>query len=419
MQIAASTGVGTSNYEFDLVFNDGVTKNLLGNVVPLFDRSGKPAGAVAAFVDITERKRVEDELRKREAQLQAWKEHLNFWSKATNSTFWVLGPDGSYQDPKLTGTVISGRSFEQVRGWKWIDILHPEDQEHARLHWQNAMVEQTAFEIESRVWHEPSREYHWFSHRAVPLVQEGRLAGWIGASIDIQEPKEMEAVRRENEIQMATQRRLMKAREEERANIARDLHDGPIQTLIATIFELHELRGDASDPGLRAGLGGIGTTVTNAIHELRQVVNELRPPTLIDFGLAKAIQEHVADIQEKFPQIQLSLDLAESAIQLSEPISLSLYRICQEALRNIIRHSQATQASVFLSHDQDQVILEIQDNGLGFSFTDDFSTLTVDKHFGLAGMKERAEAIGGKLQIFSEPGEGTKVAVFAPISPID
>jgi PAS domain S-box-containing protein len=536
MQIAASTGVGTSNYEFDVVFIDGETRNLLGNVLPLTDENGKPGGAVGAFIDITARKRMEDELRRNESQLKRWKEYLDFWNKATSSFFWVLDADGSYHDPISSSLVISGKSFDETRGWNWLNIIHPEDREQSRSEWQNAIEQRRDFEIESRVWHEASQQYHWFSHRAVPIVEEGTLKGWIGASIDIQQHKEaelalresehrfrialasapmtvfttdkelrytwiynpqrnftveqmvgkrddeillaenvveliqlkqsvmetgqpvrqeikvkandtwlyfvvsfdpildssgrvtglicaafdittqrqLEVIQRENEICMATQQRLLETRENERTNIAREVHDGPLQTLMAMNFEIHNLKESITDEALRVELELVQVSLKTAARELRQVVNELRPPALSRIGLLQALQEQLEEIRKKYPELDLTADMDEAINDLSDPLSLAVYRICQESLHNILHHSHATEVVIHLSQIKDQIVLVVQDNGIGFSVPNDFTKLTADKHYGLAGMRERAEAMGGSLEVYSKPSEGTEIKVCFP-----
>lgn len=195
MQVAASTGVGTSNYEFDLVFNNGTVKNLFGNVLPLSDENGKPAGAVAAFVDISQR-------------------------------------------------------------------------------------------------------------------------------------KQLEAVQRENEVQIAAQRHLLDVREDERINIAREIHDGPLQTLMGIILTTNMLEQHSSNPAMKAQLMSFESSLRHAIQELRQVINELRPPDLTGLGLAKAIREQAQEVQEKLPGLEITTDLHEEAGVSSDKLNLTLYRIC-------------------------------------------------------------------------------------------
>jgi two-component system NarL family sensor kinase len=156
--------------------------------------------------------------------------------------------------------------------------------------------------------------------------------------------------------------------------------------------------------------------VRDLVGELRGVCNELRPPLLERFGFRKAVQAHVDGFQEKHPEIKLNLDLAEDPNELPEYIATALFRIYQEALNNIIRHSKATEISIHLSFGHQQIILEIQDNGKGLPLKVDWVELARQGHFGLVGMKERAEAIGGVFKAQSSPGKGTTIQVVVPIA---
>jgi signal transduction histidine kinase len=164
-----------------------------------------------------------------------------------------------------------------------------------------------------------------------------------------------------------------------------------------------------ADHVLQEGILPLESGLKQAVQELRQVVNELRPPNLDDLGLAQAIREHARELHKKFSALDLVIDLDEEAGALPDETNLALYRICQEALQNVVRHSQATRVVVRLSREDDRVLLSIKDNGLGFALPKDFAELTANQHYGLTGMKERIEAVGGTLQISSAPGDGTEV----------
>jgi signal transduction histidine kinase len=225
----------------------------------------------------------------------------------------------------------------------------------------------------------------------------------------------LEAVQRDNEIRMATQQRLMEIREKERIKIAREIHDGPLQTFMGITFDLYNMKEEVVDQKAKSRLAALELSLKNGITELRQSINELRQPSLSSVKLTEAIWERTKDIREKSPQLELSVDLDERINSLSDELSLTIYRICQESLQNIIRHSKATKAAVHAQMDKHQATLMIEDNGKGFSITNDFSALVADKHYGLAGMKERAEAVGGTLRVSSKPGRGTKINVRIPI----
>ncbi len=126
---------------------------------------------------------------------------------------------------------------------------------------------------------------------------------------------------------------------------------------------------------------------------------------------------YTEDLRERFPEIDIELDVMDDERIISDEARLALFRIYQAAINNIVRHSGADQAWVIfkLIPQTDSFYLELRDNGRGFTLTDDFSRLTRSGHFGLVGMKERAEAIGGQFSIASEPDQGTTIIVKGPL----
>ena len=248
--------------------------------------------------------------------------------------------------------------------------------------------------------------------------QDGKPAGAIGAFVDITRQFQLENQHMEFRTQMEIHHRLMDQREKDRQAIARDIHDGPVQTLSSTLFNIQFAKEVIADPQFRIEIEQIAINVKNAVQELRQVIYELRPPSVIRFGITQAIRFHAEDLREKYPELQLTLHLADDQNRLSEITCLTLYRIYQEAITNVIRHSGATQAWVRFSLQKDNLVLEIRDNGKGFLPVDNFGSLTEQGHFGLAGIKERVEVINGKLKITSDPEKGTILLVKAPIQHI-
>jgi PAS domain S-box-containing protein len=247
-----------------------------------------------------------------------------------------------------------------------------------------------------------------------PLQDEaGRPAGAVAAFLDITE-------RIEHDTYLEVQRRLLEHREMERQKIARDLHDGPVQGLSGLVFSLKMLLDRSSDPEIREMLIQMQEDLRQQAQELREVINELRPPALARFGLRSAIRSFADDFQTRHPGLEMQLELTENTLALPDTAVLALYRIFQEALHNIERHTQASQVVVRLSIDPLEgsvtrnITLEIEDNGVGFRPTGDWVELARQGHFGLLGMKERAEAIGGQLIIQSQPGKGTRIIVIIP-----
>lgn len=247
--------------------------------------------------------------------------------------------------------------------------------------------------------------------------QTGNLEGVTGAFLDVTEQRRLEAESFDHLTQMEVHHRLFEYREKERQEIACDLHDGPVQDLSGLVFKLAVLKETNLDPVLQLEFEQIESTLKQTVQGLRGMINELRPPALIRFGVTKAIQHYTVDFREKHPELEIQLDLhpLDHETRLSEQINLTLFRIYQEALDNILRHAQATRIWVRFRQFRDEVILEIYDDGKGFPVSDAFTKHTQEHHFGLAGMKERAHAAGGEFSLSSEPGKGTTIHVTIPL----
>ena len=244
---------------------------------------------------------------------------------------------------------------------------------------------------------------------------DGCACGAVGAFIDITRLRRLEAEQIEARAQMEIQRRLMEQREQERQAIARDIHDGPIQTLSSMAFHLQMIKEVFAGPELEIELNQVAMDVRNSVQELRTVINELRPPTLMHFGLSRVIRMHTADMHDQHPEIEFYLDVVEDAKILSDQACLSLFRIYQAGINNILKHSGATQVWVSYHLTPSTFTFELRDNGIGFEPSKDFDSLTRNGHFGLVGMKERAESIGGEFSLSSQPGKGTLIIIQGPL----
>jgi signal transduction histidine kinase len=206
---------------------------------------------------------------------------------------------------------------------------------------------------------------------------------------------------------------LIKSREAERKRLARELHDRVIQDLINLNYFL-EADGAraAKDPGpaLREGLLGV-------IEKLRQVCSELRPSALDDLSLGLAVQGYVEEVSVQHGikvSLRLPPDGNDGLEALPEEARLSLFRVLQEALSNVHRHSGASRVEVELAAAPHKVTLEVRDDGRGFACPTDLGALIRDGHFGLAGAQERMSLIGGSLELRSDPAGGTRVRASVP-----
>ena len=199
--------------------------------------------------------------------------------------------------------------------------------------------------------------------------------------------------------------------EDERKRVARELHDGIAQELAALRVRLRLARG-AVEPHLRERiLDDVGDGIGDAIEELRRVARGLRPPALEMLGLDAAIESYARPVADA-AGIVLDFRGDDVGGLLPDETELALYRVLQEALSNIVQHSGAAFVTIRLDHRNDSVRMSIRDDGKGFD------TSGPDRRWGglgLFGMEERAAAVGGRLDIVSARGEGTRVDVIIPV----
>jgi signal transduction histidine kinase len=216
--------------------------------------------------------------------------------------------------------------------------------------------------------------------------------------------------RRLDEIR-ETQRQLLRSREEERARLARDMHDGPIQALVGMNLQLGLLLPSVESPQADE-LKAIRAEARELLAELRRVCAALRPPMLDTLGLGAALRA-LAEEWSAQHGITVGLEFAPDATLRLLPVeaAVNLYRVVQEALSNIARHAAARQVAIHLNWDDSRLALSVQDDGRGFVVPGNLHSLSAQGHFGLAGMQERVELIGGELAVESAPSRGTTVRV--------
>jgi two-component system NarL family sensor kinase len=181
-----------------------------------------------------------------------------------------------------------------------------------------------------------------------------------------------------------------------------------MQELYGIVFEVDALQDNTSTPA------EVKEHILQVVQALRSISRELRPPALAPYGLEKAIQSHLENLQQTHPELVIKTELMADGQLLPETVRMALYRIYQMAITNIIRHAQASQVTIRLMLADEAAQLEIQDNGCGFDVPSRWIELARQGHLGLAGAAERAEAAGGKLHVDSDLGKGTTIRVNVP-----
>lgn len=239
---------------------------------------------------------------------------------------------------------------------------------------------------------------------------------------ELQAARVQEAERREA-LRGELLRRVVVAQEAERQRIARELHDATGQSLTALGLGLRgvstSLQGEGpAPPAATVKLRQLETLVATSLDELRRLIADLRPSHLDDLGLPAALRWYAKEVQQH-TGLQVQVDIEGGQRHCSAPVRIALFRVAQEALTNVLKHSGASQAWVRLCFEPNAVRLQVEDNGRGFQASSRPGQATAPAPggraaWGLLGMQERAELLGGHFELTPRPGHGTIVTVVIP-----
>jgi signal transduction histidine kinase len=214
---------------------------------------------------------------------------------------------------------------------------------------------------------------------------------------------------------------VTQGQEAERARLARELHDGPIQGLIALTqraeMAQREVQRDRTEPALRY-LGELRHTGQDMVQELRRIIGALRPIYLEDLGFVPALDVLVRQMAGS-RDADIRLEQAKTVHRLAPQVEMGAFRIAQEALSNALQHAGAKHITVRVACEAQTLVLSVTDDGEGFAVPEQPDLLTREGHFGLIGMQERATLLGGSLQISSAQGHGTRVVARLPAPPAE
>lgn len=241
------------------------------------------------------------------------------------------------------------------------------------------------------------------------VVIDGRTIGYQHVAKDMTEERRMH-----DNLRFYVQQ-VTNAQEEERLRIARELHDSTAQALIAVLHQLETYLENKKGLSMTDSrfLWGLQEQIKSALHEVRQFSRDLRPSILDDLGLLPAL-EWLVDELRKHNHIDSRLSVFGKKRRFAPEAELTLFRIVQEGLRNIVRHANATKAEVTLVFAEDETKVIIKDNGQGLELPVSLEDLPRVGKLGLAGMRERAQLLRGVVTIESAPGRGTMITIAIP-----
>lgn len=399
-------------FEEVAIHDDGPHTSLVVKF-PLLDTQGRCYALCGIATDITDRKRAEDERQKlakdRLLLLESTGEGIYGLDKAGRCTFInsaaarMLG----YQPGELLGRDIHAS----------IHSLFPDRSPYPRdsCHIFETLNSGTGCKIAHEVYWRKDGTAFPVEYSSFPVIEQEQITGAVVVFLDITDRKRAEQQLTLSHEQLRNlSARLELVREEERIRIAREIHDELGQELTGMKLELSSL-GDhlqAAGPKQRQKLQSMTMLVDAAIQSVQRIATELRPVVLDQLGLIPAIEWQTHEFQTR-TGIQCRLDIYLRAVALSPAGSNAMFRIFQEILTNVARHSHATTVAITLQEQAGSLVLEVRDNGRGVTE----SELSNPHSLGLVGMRERALLLGGETMLTGIPHGGTTVKVRIPLSP--
>ncbi len=394
-----------ASYEYRIVGPDAAIRWIRNDVQPSADEHGRVRHIRGFAYDITEQKEAEEKVLAAERRFQELLDNIQLIVVGTDTKGIVF-----YANPYLAGMVGIDRT--SLIGAQGISRFVPDAWK--KLASESHSIDETRFEqyVEYPLirFDGEVRLVSWSN--TILRDNLGNVTGVLSIGLDITDTRQAEEeIKKTSEIRRALASRILTAQETERVHIARELHDVLGQVLTGIKMELDWLRLQLPAGELGDRVPTIAKLADDAINAVRDLAYGLRPPVLDDLGIGSALESLVRDFERR-SGIQCRAMIYSRAEAINPVLSTALYRITQEALTNVIRHSGATEATVLLRKTKDSISLIISDNGKGF----DLDIIDSPTSLGIAGMRERSALLGGELAVESWPEGGTTVRASFPLS---
>jgi PAS domain S-box-containing protein len=310
---------------------------------------------------------------------------------------WMSGPNGLCDFFNKPWLDFTGRPFKAQLGNGWTESVHSEDRDDCVSQYLAAFAARKEFTLEYRLRRHDG-VYRWIHDNGVPRwAADGAFLGYLGSCVDLTDRKEAEERLRELTAQ------LIHAAEAERYRIGQELHDDLAQRAAALALRLGQLvHRSAGDKELAGRVAELQHQAEEMCEDISSLSHELGPATIEKVDLLVALR--MLSEQSSTDACPVALVANDDLPTLGEALSVPLYRVAQEALRNAIRHSGATQIEILLTTADKAVSLSVKDDGCGFIIASQGRS-----GLGLSGMTERMKRVGGTLELTSRGGQGTVV----------
>jgi PAS domain S-box-containing protein len=351
---------------------------------------------------IAERKQAETALRESEERYRELFENAR-------DAIYVHDLKGNYIRINHAAERLSGFSRDEIIGHNYSEFVAPDHIQYVRDSFCSKLARkgETTYEVDV-IAKDGRRVPVEVSSRAI--YENGVLVGVQGTARDITERKQAQ------EALQWFSRQLIEAQEDERRRISRELHDQIGQVLTAVKMGLHSVQQLCAASDARAYIKDNIEAVDEALRLVRDLSVDLRPPVLDDLGLATALRWYVDRFAKRTgSQVELLINLPEQRERFSRELETACFRITQEALTNIVRHANASEIVIQLARNENQLLLSIKDNGVGFDPSGLRKRTPRAATLGLVSMQERAHAAGGTVEIHSRIARGTEVRFKLPV----
>lgn len=332
-------------------------------------------------------------------------------------------PDGARDYLSKRFYEYTGASQDTAIGFGWLDYVHPDDRETSWAQWMRCVQSGEIYETEYRLRGKDSG-YRWFRARAVPLRgPDGHTIRWYGTCSDIHDSKLLEQSIRENAVELERlvdsrttelrrlSSRLMTMQDEERRRIAREIHDGLGQELAASKMILDGILAKDTSPSMHQAAVEASQLVDRAIQQVRTISHLLHPPLLDEVGLISALRWFLEGLSQR-SGIQVQLEVPPDLGRMKSEVETAVFRIVQEALTNMFRHSGARNGTVRIVERQENIVVTVADDGKGID--EEVVQFRPDSlGVGIGGMRQRVSELGGTLRL-ANANPGTIVEVVIP-----
>ena len=365
----------------------------------LIEIGGEPC-ILEVVADVTDRKRAEQSLVESEKRFR-------LMADSAPMLIWLSGPDKLGTDFNKEWLKFTGRSKLQELGEGWTHNIHRDDLRHHLEVYSRAFEEKEKFISEYRMRRHDG-QFRWMLDRGAPrFLDDGTFAGYVGCCIDITDQKEAKAAL----VELTG--RLIQSGEEERGRVARELHDDINQRLALLANQVQEFSQTTSanwDSVQKEQLQELWKLTNEIATDIHHISHQLHPSKLQYLGLATAVRDLCHEFSRQH-KIELECTVRDMPQNLEEGASLSLFRIAQESLRNVVKHSRARHVRVELTGQSSVIRLCVSDDGIGFNP----EHVSSYQGLGLVSMRERLRFVGGEFSIWSKPSLGTRVEATIPL----